>query len=75
MFPWDDVAVFVDESNIDLDRGVVFGSDETVRSSTVGKLVNLHVGGERGVSPFARNVEVDDLSLILKSAVSKNSID
>jgi hypothetical protein len=52
------MAVFIDMSNVNLHRSMVFGGDETVGGSTV-------VRTNQRKLPFSRDVKVNDFSLIL----------
>jgi len=64
LFSRDDVAVFINQSDINLDRSMILGGDKAVGCSAEEELVILN---PKEVVPFARDVEVDDFSLILRN--------
>jgi hypothetical protein len=60
-----DVTILINVTDVYLDGSMVFGSDESVRGRAREKLsVFVHDEVRRRI-PFARYVEIDNLSLIL----------
>lgn len=55
------MSIFVDMANIDLNRGMIFGGNETVGGSTV-TIRDYFL--KRNI-PLARDVKVNNFSLIL----------
>ena len=62
------MSIFINMSNVYLDRSVIFGSDETAGCGATNQPPE-HREIERkggGDAPFTRNIEIDNFSLILK---------
>ena len=66
----DNMSVLIDVTNIDLHRCMIFSGNETVRRGTINgqKRHKVDIGDEK--LPFARHVEINNFSLILRESES-----